>query len=1725
MPFSRHWLNSLTMSQVRTPPPVASPVATGGGGVFFEQHVGAAFLSLLLVRGIPPCLPGCQLVEVHFQTRHAGWRTDDLLLIGEKAGYQQSRLAAQVKRKLIVSRHDRDFQETIANAWGDFCAKKPFNSATDAFAIITLRGSESLLNHFAALLDCARFCRDSADFSQRLATPGLISKTAKKYYDEICAVIEQAMGCAQAQGEMFAFLKHLFLLSFDLNSPTAQTEAWVKTLLAHTASGGDRVGASNTTWNELLALVGAGEPQAAKFAHADLPESTRRRHGAVPDQDFQALATLQQHSWPIQRGTTAKIAGTFHLERATLLFQILNALDSNRIVLVTGAAGSGKSALAAEVFEKMKLEMPAFAFRAEEFSRSHLDETLHAAQVQLTAQQLSALLALQPRKLFWIESLERLLERTERAALADLLQMVRDDQSCGLLLTCRDYSVDLIRSSFLEQAGLAHEVIIVPSLSDGELEQVLEQFPQLKPLSVNPGVRQLLLNPYIIDKAARMDWKAGAPLPENERSFRAKVWRESIREDHRPSESMPHRRGRTFIEVALLRARSLSPYADCSKLDRQALDRLHESGLIEYSEASRDLVAPAHDILEDWALLEWMDEEFAKKKSDPEIFLLEVGTHPALRRSYRKWLEEILEYAPQDGDRLVVAILANENLPQQSRDDTLVAVLLSKNAEGFLERNEAQMLAGQCSVLRRVIHLIRVGCKSSVGNVATEDAAPWVQYLPKYPAWAAVLRIVRKNLTSLAPRNGELILGLLEDWAQGVNWLLPYPKGAKDAAEIAFSLLPESEDWRRWEREATKRLLKVIVKIPRRATEQIKNIAERAKGGRDDHVADEFAELVLEHLDGIPMCRDCPQEVIQMAEAKWGISSTKEKSQDWSEFRDHFNVEVAFGLPMTLSFDYYPASAYHGPFRALLGQHPKQAVDFIIRFSNYCADSYADPKIFHRFVELPTKTSLVSPDETTKEQWCSWRLWALYRGAHVGPHVLESALMALEHWLLQLRQSQPDQVEAWLMQLLTQSNNVGITAVVASVAIAHPGLAGAAGPILLTSSELIEMDRARMVHDYHPIGRFFDGMPANSAEHAVFNQERKESDSLAHRRHDLEYLAIQLQTGPQRNRVREILDNYDRRLPPAEQQTEADKLWRLALLRMDLRKYEVKSQMEDGRQLIGPKQPDPEVQAVIDAHSPKQQAFDERMRLVGWGVGVFRRENKPHADPSKWREWLLEAQKIYDQLGRDTDPEDEIGARMAAAGPAYVAAILVRDHWDDLNEQERQWVVSVIIRSVAKDADSNDDLFIAAKNAMDASRPAALILPALFHRGLRPEVEGQLLGVLGLALTHASEEVTDYAVEGVGAFLWASDRNLALTCIAAFVAAAALEQAAVSQQRSQNLSWKTAVDSILGQAKQTIRKAVLDRVTLDEGQFSQLDFDDWPGHKALHYILPIFAHAPDEAHSRIFFVNLSVALTGWWRADLDRDRRRAGQRHYQLEHMCADKIARFVLRLPAEEAVKTCMPLIDAAIDCPKEAGQFLEQLIIAEDSVGSSAPFWTLWQAFADRALKAPWAASLNDRYKTGVPLINALFLDVSWNEGVRAWQRLTGNESRLDRFFEALPPNAPTLVAYSRYLSKVGENSLPDALVFVSVKLRQAGGQDLLLTSEAQFYLESILRRWVLSQPGKLKEKSVLRDAVLHILDELVEAGSSVAYRLRDDFVTPAAITSGPKVISETLAPSANL
>jgi len=76
--------------------------------------------------------------------------------------------------------------------------------------------------------------------------------------------------------------------------------------------------------------------------------------------------------------------------------------------------------------------------------------------------------------------------------------------------------------------------------------------------------------------------------------------------------------------------------------------------------------------------------------------------------------------------------------------------------------------------------------------------------------------------------------------------------------------------------------------------------------------------------------------------------------------------------------------------------------------------------------------------------------------------------------------------------------------------------------------------------------------------------------------------------------------------------------------------------------------------------------------------------------------------------------------------------------------------------------------------------------------------------------------------------------------------------------------------------------------------------------------------------------------------------------------------------------------------------------------------------------------------------------------------------------------------------------------------VASRIQSAPELIMTDNAVYLLESLLRRYLYSEPFQLKRDRELREAVVSILDCLVNAGSSVAYRMRDDFVTPVSIST---------------
>jgi len=483
-----------------TAAPVSSPAATGGAGNVFERAVGAYWLAQLLVSAIPPILIDCSIDQLHFQTEHLGWRTDDILVVGRSSGGATRKLAGQIKRTFTVGSSDEDCKNTILDFWTDFKNTALFSSATDRLAIITQLGTNTFLQHFGSLLECARAAQDAEDFEHRLNTEGFLSSTAIRYCGEVVTIISGAEGRDVTTGEILPFLKIIQILSLDLSAGSRQGEAAIKTLLSYTAIPDDKEAAAKQTWNELLLIAAEAAPVAKSFTRADLPELLKQRHG-ICGVEHPMLVALREHSAMVVSGIRFTIGEGLHLQRVGLVQQALAALENSRVVVLSGPAGMGKSAVAKDILNVLSSDHFSFSFRAEEFAQPHLDATLTLGHIPGRAAILTSVLAGQQRKIVLVESVERLLEKSTRDAFADLLRIASSDDTFRLILTCRDYSTDLVRAAFLRDINMGNEVIYVPPLTDVELSEVQTAHPSLSlPLS-SPNLRKILRNPYILDKA------------------------------------------------------------------------------------------------------------------------------------------------------------------------------------------------------------------------------------------------------------------------------------------------------------------------------------------------------------------------------------------------------------------------------------------------------------------------------------------------------------------------------------------------------------------------------------------------------------------------------------------------------------------------------------------------------------------------------------------------------------------------------------------------------------------------------------------------------------------------------------------------------------------------------------------------------------------------------------------------------------------------------------------------------------------------------------------------------------------------------------------------------------------------------------------------------------------------------------------------------------------------
>lgn len=211
-----------------------------------------------------------------------------------------------------------------------------------------------------------REATDADDFEKRLSTPGLLSSTAIRYCDEIVTIVKDAGIQDAVRATVYPLLKATHIINLDLATSTRQSEALMKSLLAFAAKSTQKAETAARTWSELVIVAAEAATNAKMFRREDLPEWILLEY-ATCDTHQSMIVGLQEHTSLILQGIRSTIGHTLHLPRSILVQEVLTALEASRVVLLSGAAGNGKSAVAKEVVALLGREHFTFAFRAEEF--------------------------------------------------------------------------------------------------------------------------------------------------------------------------------------------------------------------------------------------------------------------------------------------------------------------------------------------------------------------------------------------------------------------------------------------------------------------------------------------------------------------------------------------------------------------------------------------------------------------------------------------------------------------------------------------------------------------------------------------------------------------------------------------------------------------------------------------------------------------------------------------------------------------------------------------------------------------------------------------------------------------------------------------------------------------------------------------------------------------------------------------------------------------------------------------------------------------------------------------------------------------------------------------------------------------------------------------------------------------------------------------------------------
>ena len=1687
----------------------ASPFSTGSGGATFETRVQAAFTVLMLTGRSAPCLPSYSIHKLGVQVRWDDISTDDLIVYAQqKQTKQEAKLLAQIKHDIAITSSNTIFADVIRSAWYDFRSDH-FNVGTDRIALITGPLSSADTNHVRPILEWARHSASATEFLKKVDTPNLSSDAKRNKLEAFRVQLKAANGDTDVTEEqLWSFLKAFYLVGYDLDTESGGTLALLHSLIANCADE-----SAHLVWARVIeALQNAGQ-NAGTITSQTLPKDIVDIFAATDSSDWSAdVARLKEHGSYILEGIRTTV-GDVHVEQKDVLTQLLDMTEWSNFVFVTGKRGAGKSSLIRKFSSHIGEHAPLFCLRTEDLDKPHLDNVFSAIGLNGSLSDIEASFALIPKKYLVIESLEKVLELDHQAAFTDLLQLLKKQGGWTVVATGRDYAYPSIRFNFLQPSGVDFKTLSLEGFADEQVQELCQKAPTLQKLVGNPALMPLLKSPFFADLAHRV-LATGTKFSseDGEKQFRAAVWRDVIAKEHQRTDGLPAKRKKNFIDVSVSRAKRMVYGVPEDEFDNEAILKLEEDNLIR-RETSSGLVSPAHDVLEDWALERFIDDTYRKHSTNIQTFLDAVGHEPAMNRAFRLWLHQRLRFG-EDVGGFICAMLTSEDIQRYWQDEAIAAVLQGENPGNFLLSLREDLLNERSDLLTRFCFVLRIACQAPEQN-ASETKFNHNNILvdslflkPFGKGWEAIIRFLYDNKEQIPKSLLPHVVAVLNDWVSVLNILEPLPELAREAGLLALHLLEGLKDSYRDDGDR-KKLLSVIIRTAPGFRDEFERLLDNdvfvEKVGRYERrpgYVEGFCKMAFSIPETVFLCRFMPDLLIELAKREWFFELVEEEEEPWYA-RSRIKVAECFGLHEH-RHEFYPASGAKGPFRHLLNYHPRKGLDFLLELFNRSARKYAHSNLDAREYTSDLKVELPEPlteqltihlnDGATVQQYYSGRLWLAYRGHTVIPYLLQSALMALENWLIEFVEYFDSEGVAWVFDyILRNSNSVMTTAVLGSVATGFPEKVGKAALPLLRTPELYSIDIGRRVRE-------MAGGEANwfALSHdplaKLYEQERREAALRPWRKECLEFLICRFQFSPLRDDALAAVDMLRASAPDSEGM-------RFLIHRIDSRNWEAIPNSENSTIAFMPKDLEPDLLEIQEQTQKDTQESGRFIRLHLWAHNSFQRKPLEREYYASGEEVLAEAKAL---LGKLMDGAASESARMYHGGILTAAAVLLRDYTDELTEEDALWCASLIFQVLGQRSDSEESF----ADAMDYDGlgAAASVLPVTLDFASSGD-KFTIKALIVAALTHTDQNIRHGAAEGIRQHLWARDPDFAQRCVegaveyARFECSHRLERRRVYYLEDEE---KEAKMVELQKEKAEFRKQLV------AGELSSGSKVSLLTHDPQHILVPCLM-IPEGSVRPEHVTLLSTILSLFFEIE---------QKQHNRRHDEDDKIE-INYKISSEfkrRFANYLFPLVDVGFS------QYVEQLregcdvapgLIASVDIHLAAEaerrnkkevYWHFWATLSSKvqqiAIDTAYDKSDFGRREKRELIRRILKSDIDWQPIDFETQDIALGRELILEFAKNAGRNPDVFEALAKLMHYFPTIFSEPGMHILAKHQKEEGGTHLLSGVNTTFYLERAVQRFLqFDQTGPLSKH--MHESCLILLNAVVETASSRGYYLREHLV----------------------